>query len=115
MIVQTTTREGKVDFSFTLHRDRCEQAKHCVEQAAKEYGFGEIITNTKVVKLSVVGVGMRSHSGIANRIFATLAAENINIRLISTSEIKVSVLIDESGLERGVRALHNAFELDKPS
>lgn len=114
MIVQTATRDGKVDFSFTLHRDHCALAKQRVEQIASQYDFGEVVSNSKVVKLSVVGVGMRSHAGIASRIFEALAAENINIRLISTSEIKVSVLVDEHQLEKGVRVLHNAFELDKP-
>jgi len=111
MIVQSAPRDGNVDFSFTVHRENFAQALKCAEKTAKKLGVCEINTNTEVVKLSVVGVGMRSHAGVATTIFEALAKENINIRMVSTSEIKVSVLVDEMNLERGVHCLHKAFGL----
>ena len=79
-----------------------------------EIGAREVSGDRSIVKISLVGVGMRSHAGIASRMFEALAKEGINIRMISTSEIKISVVVDEKYLELGVRALHEAFELDKP-
>ncbi len=120
MIVLNAPREGRVDLTFTVHRDDHAAALAAV-QAAVLSGSGTALAasagvrvtgDTTVAKLSVVGVGMRSHAGVATRLFATLAAENINVRLVATSEIKVSVLVDEHELERGVRALHAAYGLE---
>lgn len=115
MIVQSTSRDGHIDFSFTVHRENYDQTLALVEQTVKKFDNTVIKSNTHVVKLSVVGVGMRSHAGVATTIFEALADENINIRMVSTSEIKVSVLIDENMLEKGVRCLHKAFNLSEPS
>ena len=82
-------------------------------QTAKELGARDVLGNDSIVKISLVGVGMRSHAGIASKMFEALAQEGINIRMISTSEIKISVVVDEKYLELGVRALHQAFDLDK--
>ena len=121
MIVLNAPREGRVDLTFTVHRDDHAAALAAV-QAAVLSGSGTALAgsagvrvtgDTTVAKLSVVGVGMRSHAGVATRLFATLAAENINVRLVATSEIKVSVLVDEHELERGVRALHAAYGLEQ--
>lgn len=118
MIVLNAPREGRVDLTFTVHRDEHAAALAAV-RAAVTGGSGAtglpgamVSGDTTVAKLSVVGVGMRSHAGVATRLFATLAAENINVRLVATSEIKVSVLVDEHELERGVRALHAAYGLE---
>lgn len=111
MIVQTASRDGRVDFSFTVHRENFPRALKAVEQVTSHFPGTLISSNAHVVKLSVVGVGMRSHAGVATTIFKALAGEQINIRMVSTSEIKVSVLIDEIHLEKGVRCLHQAFEL----
>lgn len=118
MIVLNAPREGRVDLTFTVHRDEHAAALVAV-RAAVTGGSGAtglpgamVSGDATVAKLSVVGVGMRSHAGVATRLFATLAAENINVRLVATSEIKVSVLVDEHELERGVRALHAAYGLE---
>ena len=121
MIVLNAPREGRVDLTFTVHRDDHAAALVAVQAAvlsssgtALAGSAGVRVTgDTTVAKLSVVGVGMRSHAGVATRLFATLAAENINVRLVATSEIKVSVLVDEHELERGVRALHAAYGLEQ--
>jgi aspartate kinase len=112
MIIQNIAQDGTTDFTFTVHRNDYEKALRILEKTAKELGAAEVVGDDKIVKLSLVGVGMRSHAGIASTMFETLANENINIRMISTSEIKVSVVIDEKYLELGVRALHEAFQLD---
>ena len=109
MIVQSATRDGHIDFSFTVHRENFAKALSSVEKNSQNFENTAINSNAHVVKLSVVGVGMRSHAGVATTIFEALANENINIRMISTSEIKVSVLIDENLLDKGVRCLHEAF------
>jgi len=85
-----------------------------LERIADELGAREVVGDDRIVKISLVGVGMRSHAGIAGRMFELLAQEGINIRMISTSEIKVSVVVDEKYLELGVRALHSGFELEQP-
>ena len=121
MIVLNAPREGRVDLTFTVHRDDHAAALAAVQAAVlSSSGTGlagsagvRVTGDTTVAKLSVVGVGMRSHAGVATRLFATLAAENINVRLVATSEIKVSVLVDEHELERGVRALHAAYGLEQ--
>lgn len=112
MIVQSGSQDGYIDFSFTVHRENFKQALASVEKTAQKFPNAVINSNVYVVKLSVVGVGMRSHAGVATTVFEALAKENINIRMISTSEIKVSVLIDENQLDKGVRCLHKAFQLD---
>ncbi len=113
MIVQSATRDGHIDFSFTVHRENFAKALSSVEKTSLNFANTLINSNAHVVKLSVVGVGMRSHAGVATTIFEALANEGINIRMISTSEIKVSVLIDENLLDKGVRCLHKAFALNE--
>lgn len=112
MIVQTTDSNGLIDFTFTLERDDYPRAYAILSDLVEDLGANEILGNAKIVKLSLVGVGMRSNPGIASKMFATLGTSGINIQLISTSEIKISVLIDESSLEIGVRTLHTAFGLE---
>jgi len=111
MIVQNIGADGCTDFTFTVHRNDFEAALDLLKKTAAELGAKEAIGDDKIVKVSLVGVGMRSHAGIANTMFQTLADESINIRMISTSEIKVSVVLDEKYLELGVRSLHEAFGL----
>ena len=114
MIVQNIAPDGATtDFTFTIARDAFEQGMEILQQTATELGAKEVRSDAHIAKISLVGVGMRSHAGIASKMFATLAEERINIRMISTSEIKVSVVVDEKYLELGVRALHQAFELQE--
>ena len=116
MIVQNIGASGHTDFSFTVNRTEYAKALAVLaEERGKTFAAREIIGDNKICKVSVVGIGMRSHVGIASRLFKTLADEGINIQMISTSEIKVSVVIDEKYLELAVRVLHRAFELDKES
>ena len=112
MIVQNISEDGCTDFTFTVHRNDYEVAHALMEKVSKELGAEKMKGDDSIVKISLVGVGMRSHAGIANTMFDTLARENINIRMISTSEIKISVVVDEKYLELGVRSLHEAFGLD---
>ena len=112
MIVQNISADGCTDFTFTVHRNDYEVAHELLKKTSVELGAKNVIGDDKIVKISLVGVGMRSHAGIANTMFQTLADENINIRMISTSEIKISVVVDEKYLELGVRSLHEAFGLD---
>jgi aspartate kinase len=112
MIVQNISNEGLTDFTFTVHRNEYERTLAILQEQASKMGAKEVYGNTDVVKLSIVGVGMRSHAGVASRMFKALANEGINIQMISTSEIKISVVIDEKYLELGTRALHKAFGLD---
>jgi aspartate kinase len=114
MIAQNAAVEDKSDFTFTVHRREFPKAMKVVEELAVEFGAISIKTNPKVAKLSLVGIGMRSHTGVASTMFKALGSEGINIQMITTSEIKISVVVDEMHLERGVRAIHQAFELDKP-
>jgi aspartate kinase len=113
MIVQNIADDASTDFTFTVHRNDYQRAKTLLEQTCVELGARKVTGDDTIVKVSIVGVGMRSHAGIASTMFKTLAAEGINIRMISTSEIKISVVVDEKYLELAVRALHAAFELDK--
>ena len=115
MIVQNVAHDNTTDFTFTVHRNEYEKAQSVLENTAREIGAREVIGDTKIAKVSIVGVGMRSHAGVASRMFEALAKESINIQMISTSEIKVSVVIEEKYLELAVRALHTAFELDAPA
>jgi len=115
MIVQNVAHDNTTDFTFTVHRNDYHNALQVLEGIARDMGAREVIGDTDIAKVSIVGVGMRSHAGVASRMFEALAKENINIQMISTSEIKVSVVIEEKYLELAVRALHTAFELDAPA
>ncbi|EGH21848.1 aspartate kinase [Pseudomonas amygdali pv. mori str. 301020] len=114
MIVQNVSHDNTTDFTFTIHRNDYQAALQVLESTAREISAREVSGDTKIAKVSIVGVGMRSHAGVASRMFEALAKESINIQMISTSEIKVSVVIEEKYLELAVRALHTAFELDAP-
>jgi len=112
MIVQNIAADQKTtDFTFTVHRNDYGKALEILRHTAEKLSAREVVGDRDIVKISLVGVGMRSHAGIASRMFGALAKEGINIRMISTSEIKISVVIDERYLELGVRALHDAFDL----
>jgi len=111
MIIQNVG-DGTTDFTFTVNRSEYAKALKVLQKIAKDLGAREVAGDDKIVKVSLVGVGMRSHAGIASKMFQTLATENINIQMISTSEIKISVVIDEKYLELGVRSLHQAFDLE---
>ena len=113
MIVQNISAEGATDFTFTVHRNDYERSYEILQKIGQQLGAEQVTGNTEIVKVSVVGVGMRSHAGIASQMFRTLADENVNIHMISTSEIKISVVIDEKYMELAVRSLHDIFELDK--
>jgi aspartate kinase len=114
MIVQSVSaREGLTNFAFTVHRNDFDKAHVILQGICDELSAMGVQTDDKVVKVSLVGIGMRSHAGIAAQMFEVLHQENINIQMISTSEIKISVVIDEKYLELAVRSLHSAFELDK--
>jgi aspartate kinase len=112
VIVQNVAADNTTDFTFTVHRNDYEAAEAVLNQVAVELGAREVVGDNKIAKVSIVGVGMRSHAGVASKMFDALAEENINIQMISTSEIKVSVVIAEKYLELAVRALHSAFDLD---
>ncbi len=113
VIVQNVAANDTNDLTFTVHRNDVKKATQILEGVVKELGAREIVTDDKIVKVSIVGVGMRSHAGVAATMFRTLAADGINIQMITTSEIKISVIIDEKYLELAVRRLHSAFGLDK--
>lgn len=113
MIVQNVGEDNKTAFTFTVHRNDFKRAKEVLQGVADELGAREVSGDSKIAKVSIVGVGMRSHAGVATRMFEALSHEGINIQMISTSEIKISVVIDEKYLELAVRALHSEFELDK--
>ncbi len=114
MIVQSVSaREGLTNFAFTVHRNDFDKANAILANLCTELGAISVQNDDKVVKVSLVGIGMRSHAGIAAKMFGVLHQENINIQMIVTSEIKISVVIDEKYLELAVRSLHSAFELDK--
>jgi aspartate kinase len=114
MIIQNQSVDGKTDFTFTVPRGDYQKALDLLKSKVQAHiEAKEILGDPKVSKVSVVGVGMRSHVGIASKMFRTLSEEGINIQMISTSEIKISVLIDEKYMELAVRALHKAFELDQ--
>lgn len=113
MIIQNIGADNHTDFTFTVHRNDYAQTMEIMEATRTKLGAMEISGDTSVVKVSLVGVGMKSHAGVASRMFEILADEGINIRLISTSEIKISVLLDEKYMELAVRALHAGFELEQ--
>ena len=112
MIVQNVGVDNMTDFTFTVHRNDYDKALTILKKTAANLGARNVTGDAGIVKISVVGVGMRSHAGIASRMFHTLAKEGINIMMISTSEIKISVVVDEKYLELGVRTLHEEFGLD---
>lgn len=112
MIIQNIGRDGSTDFSFTVNRSEFEKAKAVLEGVREHIGAREILGDNKICKVSAVGVGMRSHPGVASQMFRALAEEGINIQMISTSEIKISVVLDEKYLELAVRTLHRSFGLD---
>jgi aspartate kinase len=114
MIVVAAPHDGRVDLSFTVHRDDYAKAIDLTRRAAAHFQGAAVVGDDRVAKLAVVGSGMRSHAGIAATLFEILGREGINVRLVSTSEIKISVLVGENDLERAVRALHKAYGLDRP-
>lgn len=115
VIVQNVAADSTNDLTFTVNRGDAPKAETILNKIAKELGAREVQTDTKITKVSIVGVGMRSHAGVAAKMFKVLADENINIQMITTSEIKISVIVDERYLELAVRALHTAFDLDVAS
>ncbi|MFA9203700.1 MAG: aspartate kinase [Flavobacteriales bacterium] len=115
MIVQNVAADGTTDFTFTVNRSEMKKALGLLQQIGQEIGAREVTGDDTIVKVSIVGVGMRSHAGVASQMFTTLASEGINIQMISTSEIKISVVVDEKYLELAVRALHTSFDLDRSS
>ena len=115
VIVQNVAKDNSATITFTVHRNDLSQAESLLKQIAEDLGALEIDTDDQIAKVSIVGVGMRSHAGVAATMFEALANENINIQLITTSEIKITVVIEERYLELAVRALHTGFDLDSPS
>jgi aspartate kinase len=114
VIIQNTSSEGITDFSFTVHRNDYNRAMTLLkEKVAPAINAKGVTGDNKIAKVSIVGIGMRSHAGVAAKMFECLAHENVNIQMISTSEIKTSVVVDEKYMELAVRALHAAFELEK--
>ena len=114
MIVQNIGASGQTDISFTVHRNEYRKAMDTLErERGTAFNCREIKGDDRIAKVSVVGIGMRSHTGLAAMMFKALADEGINIQMISTSEIKIAVVIDEKYLELAVRVLHKAFELEK--
>lgn len=112
VIVQNVSADGTTDLTFTVHKNDMNKAVTVLQSVAKEIGAREVRSDDKVAKVSIVGVGMRSHAGVASRMFTALAEDRINIQMITTSEIKISVIIEERYLELAVRSLHTAFGLD---
>jgi len=113
MIIQNVGHDGTTDFSFTVNRGDFAKTKEILEGVKTRLGAREVTGDNKICKVSAVGVGMRSHPGVASKMFKALADEGINIQMISTSEIKISVVLDEKYLELAVRVLHRTFGLDQ--
>jgi aspartate kinase len=113
--VQNVARDGRLDFAFTIHRNDHPQVIDILRANLQRLGAQSLQSNERVVKISVVGVGMRSHAGVASTVFRALAEAGIELRIVTTSEIKVSVVVEEKQLEAGVRALHKAFGLASPA
>ena len=113
VIVQNVGHGGSNDLSFTVHRNDLDTTVSVLEKVASQIGDVSIQTDEKIAKVSLVGVGMRSHAGVAARMFRTLGEENINIQMITTSEIKITVIIEERYLELAVPSVHSAFEMEK--
>ena len=114
MIVQNTGADGLTDLTFTVKREDYEKTLELLQPVTGQLGARDLSGDNRIAKVSVVGRGMRSHAGVAARFFDALAAENINIQMISTSEIKISVVVAERYLELAVRALHAEFDLNEP-
>ncbi|MEK9867694.1 MAG: aspartate kinase [Betaproteobacteria bacterium] len=112
VIVQNVSTDGKTDFSFTVHRNDFQRTLEILKPVAESIGAKDIIGDDRICKLGLVGVGMRSHVGVASTMFEALSSEGVNIQMVSTSEIKITVVIDEKYMELAVRALHQAFDLD---
>jgi aspartate kinase len=115
MIIQNISHQGATDITFTVPKTDCKKALKIIEGVAKDINARGVSHNTNIAKVSIVGVGMRSHTGVATTMFDTLAREGINIEMISTSEIKVSCVISDKYTELAVRVLHEAFGLDRPA
>eukprot|EP00456_Euglypha_rotunda_P014580 TRINITY_DN14604_c0_g1_i4.p1 TRINITY_DN14604_c0_g1~~TRINITY_DN14604_c0_g1_i4.p1 ORF type:complete len:260 (+),score=83.87 TRINITY_DN14604_c0_g1_i4:84-863(+) len=116
VIIQNVSHDGKTDFSFTVHRNDYTRTMELLKGTVQPViNAAQVLGDPKICKVSIVGIGMRSHVGVASRMFRVLSEEGINIQMISTSEIKTSVVIDEKYMELAVRALHKAFDLDAPA
>ena len=114
MIIQNVGESGATDFTFTVHKRDLKKTMSILNEKVKtKINAREVIGDSKVAKLSLVGVGMRTHAGIASKMFKVLSDEKINISTISTSEIKISIILEEANLDNAVKALHKAFELEK--
>jgi aspartate kinase len=113
MIIQNVAADGTTDFTFTVNRNDFKRAQEILHTTAQALGAREVKGDNCIAKISLVGVGMRSHAGIASKMFGALASEGINIQMISTSEIKISIVVNEKYLELGVRVLHSAFGLEE--
>ena len=112
VIIQNVSEDGTTSLTFTVHRNDLNRARGLLEGIALQLKARSVVTDDHIAKVSLVGVGMRSHAGVASRMFTALAEHNINIQMITTSEIKIAVVIDEKYLELAVRALHSAFDLE---
>jgi aspartate kinase len=116
VIIQNVGHDGRTDFSFTVHRNDFARTMEVLKsRVIPAVGAADVLGDAKICKVSIVGIGMKSHVGIAAKMFRTLSEEGINIQMITTSEIKTSVVIDEKYMELAVRALHKAFELEQPA
>ena len=115
VIVQNVAADGSTDITYTVHRSDLQRAESITRKIAEELGAREVAVDATICKVSLVGVGMRSHAGIASTMFKALADVGINIELITTSEIKISVVVAEKYMELAVRSLHSAFDLDQES
>jgi len=114
VIIQNVSHDGKTDFSFTVHRNDYARTMELLQNTVgPATNAAKVMGDPKICKVSIVGIGMRSHVGVASKMFRALSEEGINIQMISTSEIKTSVVIDEKYMELAVRALHKAFDLDQ--
>jgi len=115
MIIQNIAEEGRTDMTFSCPTDQVKRAEKALNDAHErgEINFHDLVADTGVAKISMVGIGMRSQSGVAAKMFKTLSDEGVNIKVIATSEIKISVLVDRKYMELAVQALHDAFELEK--
>lgn len=117
MIIQNIAEDGRTDMTFSCPTDQVKRAEKAMEdaKASGEINYHDLIADTNVAKISAVGIGMRSQSGVAAKMFKTLSDEGVNIKVIATSEIKISVLVDRKYMELAVQALHDAFELETAS
>ena len=115
VIVQNVAKDNSATMTFTVHKTALAQAEKLLNEIASDLGALEVDADSRIAKVSIVGVGMRSHAGVAATMFEALSSEGINIQLITTSEIKITVVVEERYLELAVRCLHSAFELDEDS